>query len=284
MLLVPNGNPVQIKLDKLKSHDSPLSFAFIYIGYPQALFLLLSLLSSTHLRSTMGNTNTIPAFAQNSLRIPVNYTAGAGINTNKFWCLDPSIDTILSDPAIRMCGSAWSDKGKEYAALAIVAAPRDLYNPVSNPNITIFKAKEARTTLPIQLNSTTPYVISQMVNTGNIFDSKAGKATGKTTGIVLMDKANPVGIFYSETCNNYDKDDNKEKVQTSDTEIFQTSPTMMPTFSTFSPTFSPTTVEPDVCGQFMYADYIAYYFDGHGRVTIGVPGTVGATEFVEEFF
>ena len=243
----------------------------------------------------MGNlpSSTSPGFAQNSLRIPVNYTAGAGINTNTFACIDPSIDAILlSDPAITMCGSAWSDKGKEYAALAIMAAPRDLINPVSNPNITIFKAKEARTTLPIQLNSTTPYVISQMVNTGNIFDSKAGKATGKTTGIVLMDKANPVGIFYSETCNNYDKDDNKEKVQTSDTEIFQTSPTSNPATSkpTMKPTFSLTTApttadyEPDICGQFMYVDYIAYYFDGHGRVTIGVTGTVGATEFVEEFF
>ena len=240
----------------------------------------------------MGNTpSTTPGFAQNSLRIPVNNTAGAGMNTTKWWCLNPSIDSIDSDPAIRMCGKAWSDKGKEYAALAIVAAPIDSYNPVSNPNITIFKAKEARTTLPIQLNSITPYVISQMVNTGNIFDSKAGKATGKTTGIVLMDKANPVGIFYSETCNNAIKGDNKEKVQTSDTEIFQASPTSSPTFSpTFSPTsnptYSPTTAdyEPDICGQFLYADYIAYYFDGHGRVTIGVTGTVGATQFLEEFF
>jgi hypothetical protein len=128
-----------------------------------------------------------------------------------------------------------------------------------------------------------------MVNTGNIFDSKAGKATGKTTGIVLMDKSNPVGIFYSETCNNYDKGDNKEKVQTSDMEIFQTSPTFSPTTSSApsvspNPTPSPTPVEPDVCGQFMYADYIAYYFDGHGRVTIGVTGTVGATQFLDELF
>lgn len=221
-----------------------------------------------------GAFSSSPGFAQNSLRLPVNNTAGAGINTGEWYCLDPSIDDILSDPAINMCGKAWSDKGKEYAALAIKAYPIDPYNPVSNPNITIFKAKEARATLPIQLNSTTPYVISQMVNTGNIFDSKAGKATGKTTGIVLMDKASPVGIFYSETCQNYDKGDNKEKVQTSDTEIFQTS-------NTSSPSFSPTSsgYEPDVCGQFMYADYIAYYFDGHGHVTIGVTGTVGATEF-----
>ncbi len=230
----------------------------------------------------MGNT-------QNSLRIPVNNTAGAGINTGKWYCVDPSIDGFVSDPAIEMCGKAWIDKGKEYAALAIKAAPTSLNNPVSNPNITIFKANEARTTLPIQLNSTTPYVISQMVNTGNIFDSKAGKATDKTTGIVLMDKSNPVGIFYSETCNNYDKGDNKEKVQTSDMEIFQTSPTFSPTTSSApsvspNPTPSPTPVEPDVCGQFMYADYIAYYFDGHGRVTIGVTGTVGATQFLDELF
>jgi hypothetical protein len=231
----------------------------------------------------MGNT-------QNSLRIPVNNTAGAGINTGEWYCVK-SVNYVNSfDLAIMMCGKAWSDKGKEYAALAIKAAPNTtLYNPVSNPNITIFKAKEARTTLPIQLNSTTPYVISQMVNTGNIFDSKAGKATGKTTGIVLMDKANPVGIFYSETCNNYDKGDNKEKVQTSDMEIFQTSPTFSPTTSSApsvspNPTPSPTPVEPDVCGQFMYADYIAYYFDGHGRVTIGVTGTVGATQFLDELF
>ena len=271
---------------------SPLSFAFIHTCIQQALFLLLSLLSSTHHHSTIGNT-------QNSLRIPVNNTAGAGINTGEWYCVD-SVNYVNSfDLSILMCGKAWSDKGKEYAALAIKEAPKiRKYNPVSNPNITIFKAKEDRTTLPIQLNSTTPYVISQMVNTGNIFDSKAGKATGKTTGIVLMDKANPVGIFYSETCNNYIKGDNPEKVQTSDMEFFQTSPTsnpatskptMMPTMEpTVSPypTYSPTPAdyEPDICGQLLYADYIAYYFDGHGRVTIGVTGTVGATQFLDELF
>jgi hypothetical protein len=177
-----------------------------------------------------------------------------------------------------MCGKAWSDaNGKEYAAFAIQAPPEDYYNnPVSNPNITIFKAKEARTTLPIQLNSTEPYVISQMVNTGNIFDSKAAKTgtTKPSPGIVLMDKANPVGIFYSETCRDGSPGGNAQQVKQ-----FSSSPTLYPTVN--FPTFSPTTAdyEPDLCGQLMYADYIAYYFDGHGRVTIGVTGTVGETAF-----
>ena len=217
----------------------------------------------------------------NSVRVPVNNTAGAGINTGQWYCTSfMPIDFMV----LEMCGKAWSIGGKEYAALAIKAPPatgpggfiiHDPFNPVSNPNITVFKAKEARKTLPIQLNSTRPYVISQMVNPGNVFDSKTAKKA--TTGAVLMDKANPVGIFYIEPFNDADKDNNK-RVQTSDKEIFQNSPTYAPAEY---PTYSPTTAdyEPDARGQFMYADYIAYYFDGHGRVTIGVTGTVGNTEF-----
>ena len=113
-----------------------------------------------------------------------------------------------------------------------------------------------------------------MVNTGNVFDSKAAKTgtTKPSRGIVLMDKANPVGIFYSETCRDDFRGGN---AQTSEAVV----PTVSPT--SLYPTFSPTTAdyEPDVCGQLMYADYIAYYFDGYGRVTIGVTGTVGDTAF-----
>ena len=235
----------------------------------------------------------------NSLRIPINNTAGAGIHTGQWYCrpyiyLGEGV-TVVS-PLLKLCGKAWSDaNGKEYAAFAIQAPPATLedddnYNPVSNPNITIFKAKEARTTLPIQLNSTEPYVISQMVNTGNVFDSKAAKTgtTKPSRGIVLMDKANPVGIFYSETCRDGSRGGN---AQASEAVVPTVFPTHYPTISvnflteaptvSENPTFSPTTAEyePGVCGQLMYADYIAYYFDGHGRVTIGVTGTVGETAF-----
>ena len=218
-----------------------------------------------------------PSTSRNSLRIPINNTAGAGIRTGQWYCIDYNADALL---VLQMCGKAWSDaNGKEYAAFAIQAPPEDYFNPVSNPNITIFKAKEARTTLPIQLNSTEPYVISQMVNTGNVFDSKAAKTgtTKPSRGIVLMDKANPVGIFYSETCRDGSRGGN---AQTSEAVVPTVSPTSLYPTSLY-PTFSPTTAdyEPDVCGQLMYADYIAYYFDGYGRVTIGVTGTVGDTAF-----
>lgn len=218
-----------------------------------------------------------PSTTRNSLRIPINTTLGASIHTGQWYCIDPQDSPVV----LQMCGKAWADaNGKEYAALAIQAPPAGFDNPISNPNITIFKANEKRTTLPIQLNNTAPYVISQMVNTGNIFDSKAAKTgtTKSSHGIVLMDKANPVGIFYSETC----RDDIPGGI--GDTNILQ-SASFSPTVSTYPtptpPTYFPTTTdyEPDICGQLMYADYIAYYFDGHGRVTIGVTGTVGETAF-----
>jgi hypothetical protein len=108
---------------------------------------------------------------QNFLRIPINITAGAGINTGQWYCVKPQIDDYNS-PVIQICGKAWSVNGSEHAALAIKAPPagKGTYNPVLNPNITVFKAKEARTMLPIQLNSTTPSLISQLVNPGNIFN------------------------------------------------------------------------------------------------------------------
>jgi hypothetical protein len=128
-----------------------------------------------------------------------------------------------------------------------------------------------------------------MANPGNIFDGRADKATTtKATANVLMDKADPVGIFYSKTCCSVQV---KPDYPTFSPINYPTFPPVdYPTFSpadypTFSPanfpTGSPTTAdaEGDTCGQLMYADYIAYYFDGNGRVTIGVTGTIGETAF-----